>query len=267
MSTDYAGASWYPAHADNFRRGRIAKVTTIVIHTTEGATAAGAASWFARGGRAPSSAHYIVDVDGSIIQSVRESDTAYAAPNANANGIHVEHTGFSNKTNFWANQAMMKASAKLVADICRRHKLPVTRVVIKGHHEIPGNTHYDPGSTWPWKQWFALVQEYADQGPAAAPETPKKGQKAPEPLPVQAALWKHKDGISVAGNVTYGLAWPAEAASVLVLADGQWVLYFGAPTATLKAHLHTLGKRVLTAIALNAAGDEIARDDLEVIAK
>lgn len=123
----------------------------VVIHCMEGDMSA-TADWFARGSLAagnPVSAHYGVAKDGSVVQYVEESDVAYHAgrvegatarlvldrPGVNPNlftiGIEHEGDGAADLTD-----AQRAASVQLIADICRRHGIPVDRDHIVGHHEI-----------------------------------------------------------------------------------------------------------------------------------
>src|SRR5207244_2802147 len=55
-------------------------LTYIVIHKTEGATAAGAVSWF-QNPAAHASAHFVVDKNGDIYESVKPEDVAWHAGN------------------------------------------------------------------------------------------------------------------------------------------------------------------------------------------
>ena len=117
-----------------------------------------AAEWFAHrhppGGA--SSAHYTVGQDGVIVQSVLEADTAFAAPNANTNGLHIEHSARMALANWTDVQLQM--SARLVRHLLNKYKLPIDRHHIKGHVEIPGNNHTDPGPAWPWNRYMDMIR-------------------------------------------------------------------------------------------------------------
>lgn len=132
---------------DNYRVGRREEVAGIAIHVTEG-TAASAISWF-NTPAADVSSNYLVKKDGGIIQFVEETDEAWAqgrvdqptaklviargAKNPNSYLISIEHEG-SGSSDLTA--AQRTASAELIADVARRHKFPVDREHVIGHHEI-----------------------------------------------------------------------------------------------------------------------------------
>lgn len=133
--------------AINHTVGRTMPVDMICIHVTEG-NAASVRSWFASP-VAKVSAHYLVNVDGTIDQFVAEDDVAWhagrvdhpTAPlvvarptvNPNAYSIGVEHEGTGTQP-LTAPQRV--ASVELIRDICRRHSIPIDRTHIVGHHEV-----------------------------------------------------------------------------------------------------------------------------------
>ena len=247
MPGDYNNCEFIPAASTNYRQGRLRAVDRVIIHVTQSSgDGHGDASWFAQARpQGPSSAHYIIGPSGNIIQSVREADTAYAAPNYNARGIHIEHVGWVGKTTF--PRAQLEASAKLVAHLCAKYGISMDRIHILGHSELEGNDHTDPGDTWPWVMFMALVR--GGTGTLTPP------------------IWAHKDGIKVKGAVVYGLNWPKDTHHVTVLADGRWQVYAGDPEPKLKIQLHDGGKRKLLATAYDIKNKVIARDELEVVAE
>jgi len=169
-----------------FTRGRRgATVSCIVIHTAETPegekTARGVGRWFASEMRGADgeihegSTHYGVDAK-EIVQYVRESDMAYGAGGANGRGIHIEHAGRASQTAAaWADrysEEMLRRSAALVADICRRHGIPIKRIAadelkagargICGHDTVTAaypvkGGHTDPGPHFPWAHYLELV--------------------------------------------------------------------------------------------------------------
>lgn len=173
-----------------------------VVHTMEApektTTAENVANWFAGSTAPKASTTYNIDSD-SIVQSVREKDVAWCAPGANHDGIHLEHAGYAAQgRSDWQDpysQAMLKLSAKLMADICRRHAIPVVKLssaqVRAGHRGLCGHidvtrafperggTHTDPGSSFPWEQYLQLIKA------ELAPEPEK-----PWPTPLPAWFWK-----------------------------------------------------------------------------
>ena len=177
------------------------KIDLVVVHTMEiaetGDTAELCARWF-QNPTAKVSAHYCVDND-SIVQCVREQDVAWAAPGANSNGIQLEHAGYARQTGRdWADAystAMLALSARLVADICRRHRIPVAwlyaadlkagRRGITTHAAVSEafrrSNHWDPGPGFPFERFLARVRaELAGSSEQAAGEAPPL--KADPPL-------------------------------------------------------------------------------------
>ncbi len=172
----------YPfVEAKNKRSGRLEPIELVVLHTMEADerpdTAERVAAWFAGPNAPMASAHYCVDAD-SIVQCVKESDTAFHAPGANSNGIGIEHAGYARQTpEDWADaysQTMLRRSAELTASLCKRHGLPVEAVDVQGllakrrgittHHNVSlafrKSTHTDPGKSFPMESYLEMVREY-----------------------------------------------------------------------------------------------------------
>ena len=178
-----------------FTPGRKTPVRVVVLHTMEAAekrgTALAVANWFAGRNAPQASAHYCVD-SAEVIQCVDESDTAWAAPGANADGIQIEMAGYSGQgASGWEDeysQEMLRRVADLVRDICIRRELPMERVDSHGllegakgitsHHAVSlaykRSTHTDPGPDFPWDKFLAMVR-----GEAEEPHSPKIGIYGP----------------------------------------------------------------------------------------
>lgn len=112
---------WIPAASDRFTPGRGgARVDTIVFHTTT-TTMEHAIATF-QGGDRKVSAHYIVGLDGRIVQLVSEDDTAWAAGDwaMNLRSINIEHVD-DGDWNGVRPDALYTSSAGLVRDINERH--------------------------------------------------------------------------------------------------------------------------------------------------
>lgn len=162
--------------AKNFTAATARLVTLVVLHTDEANerpdNAENVARFFAGQPKVPpaktgSSAHYCCD-NNSIVSCVDETDVAWGAPHVNHNGVHIEQSGdASQRAAGWADefsQTMIKTQvAPLVADVCKRHGLPVKHLTndelrrgakgIIGHVQastVFGGTHTDPGSDYPW---------------------------------------------------------------------------------------------------------------------
>jgi hypothetical protein len=155
QAVDYPGAIWSAASTSNYQVGRTQAITTIVIHVTQGSYA-GTISWF-KNPSAQVSAHYVVrSSDGQITQMVAEKDTAWHARSANPYSIGIEHEGYVDQPS-WFTDAMYRSSAALTRNIADRRGIPKDRNHIKGHSEMPGNDHTDPGPNWNWDYYMQLV--------------------------------------------------------------------------------------------------------------
>lgn len=166
-------------HARNYTHATNRRVRLVVIHTMEAPearqTAVNVASWFAGSTAPQASAHYCVDAH-QIIGCVDEDDVAWAAPGANSDGIQIELAGRAGQTAQQWRDAYSKAelilTAKLVADICRRHRIPVRHL---NNNELDANKaglighvqasqvykrsdHTDPGPHFPWLQFVRDVK-------------------------------------------------------------------------------------------------------------
>ncbi|GAA1557033.1 hypothetical protein GCM10009804_12330 [Kribbella hippodromi] len=155
QAVDYPGAIWNAASTSNYRAGRTAAITTIVIHVTQGSYA-GTISWF-KDPAAQVSAHYVVrSSDGQVTQMVAEKDTAWHVRTENPYTIGIEHEGYVDQPS-WFTDAMYRSSAALTRNIADRRGIPKDRAHIKGHSEMPNNDHTDPGPNWNWNYYMQLV--------------------------------------------------------------------------------------------------------------
>jgi N-acetyl-anhydromuramyl-L-alanine amidase AmpD len=171
-------------------------IDLIVIHTCEcsevSKAARNVANFFAMP-EVQASAHYIVD-NREIVQCVADETAAWHAPGVNARAIGIEHAGYARqKMSDWVDDyssAELELSARLVATLCIKHKIPIQKVVgqelvykgtgICGHVDVnnagmfaKGNNlihspfynahsdHYDPGPYFPWDNYLKMVTQYA----------------------------------------------------------------------------------------------------------
>jgi N-acetyl-anhydromuramyl-L-alanine amidase AmpD len=171
------------------------RLRAIVIHTAECGEVSGAAEsladWGAGPNRPKASWHFAVDCD-SITQSVDVLNVAWHATSVNPQTIGIEHAGKAAQTLAeWRDPysaAMLELSARLVAVLCERYVIPVTRpslvdiqkgweisralpLGIIGHWDVTraiqgSGNHTDPGPGFPWDDYLARVTELA---PAAPP--------------------------------------------------------------------------------------------------
>lgn len=150
-------------HYTNASREADYNINRVVIHKTQGATASGAASWFANcdsGG----SAHFTFDkANGYCYQSVYEADIAWQAgySSTNQNSVGIEHSGWV--ANNDTTTACYNESAIETASCVKYYAVPNNRSYIIGHSEVPGcpnpggggtSCHTDPGRYWNWAYYM-----------------------------------------------------------------------------------------------------------------
>jgi len=114
-----------------------------------------------------SSAHYLVDRDGTVTQMVREADDSFHALADNPDTIGIEHADICNTPNAYTT-ALYEASAALVRDIARRNHIAIrvfgidTNVVrdatVVGHSTIDPVNRDDPGPYWDWEYYAQLLR-------------------------------------------------------------------------------------------------------------
>jgi N-acetyl-anhydromuramyl-L-alanine amidase AmpD len=160
-----------------FEHGRPGAVRYLVIHDIEGSASSAINTFRAPG--AVTSAHYVIDSKGAIVQMVHEKDIANHAGHAayNGFGIGIEHAGHAMHDEY--TDAEYRSSARLAAEIVKRHGIPIDQDHIVGHLQVPRtddvlpacattstrcggkSAHDDPGPFWSWTRYMALVRAAA----------------------------------------------------------------------------------------------------------
>ncbi len=139
----------------------------IVIHWMDG-NLASADSTFQNTSR-QTSAHYGIE-DQTVHQYVQEADTAWHAGNwaMNCRSIGIEHSAEPGRD---ASAATIETSAQLVADIAKRHGIPLDRQHVIKHCEVPYATQCC--GTVPIDEILAKAQAIVGSGytPAPVPKT------------------------------------------------------------------------------------------------
>jgi N-acetylmuramoyl-L-alanine amidase len=120
-------SSWRPSpHFDKGRSGQY--IAGIVLHGTAGP---GAVEWF-QNPTSKVSAHYVVQMDGAIVQCVNEADTAWHAgevsassnyamlPNPNLWTLGIEHERDRTNSSPMPEEQIL-SSLRLVADLLSRY--------------------------------------------------------------------------------------------------------------------------------------------------
>jgi N-acetylmuramoyl-L-alanine amidase len=152
-------AAWVPASARASRPLMEPRaVRFIVIHTMEN-TFSTILDFFASPATGVA-AHYLIrSSDGLTVQMVDERQVAFHDACFNEESIGIEHEGYVAAGPAWYGDAMLEASANLVRDIARRHRIPLDREHILGHGEAPDcSDHTDPGPHWDWDRFMQLVR-------------------------------------------------------------------------------------------------------------
>lgn len=170
----------------NYSTGRAQKVKYVVEHHTATMASAWdnlkyfASKWVG------ASAHYFIDRDGKIYQSVLEKDTAYSvgaksykhASARNSNSINIEY--ISDGRAFTEEQ--IKAGAALTQDIIKRYGLKSSDIL--RHFDVTGKkcpSHYV--NTGRWQALLARLKLIVAK-PAPKPPVLVAPKPAPKPAPV-----------------------------------------------------------------------------------
>lgn len=151
---------------DNMGGSRpLSAITMILVHCTQGSTAAGAAAHWARPVVTPGtegSAHVVFD-DDLCIRAVDDDQVAYGARGYNFDGLHIEIAGFVQWTRIqWLERRpRLEAAAAFQAAAHRTYGVPFRESTTSGYHShagLPGNDHTDPGPNFPWDVYLSLVE-------------------------------------------------------------------------------------------------------------
>lgn len=140
-------------------------IDQIAIHDIEG-NALAALSVF-QDPNSGASIQYVIDSDGTIYQTLRETDIGYHVGNYwyNQHSIGIEHAGYDATGYRWYNATEYLASAKLVAYLLQKYHLPLDRAHVVAHGTVPSPSstttpnHVDPGPYWLWDYYFGLIHQ------------------------------------------------------------------------------------------------------------
>lgn len=135
--------TWIGAHSNNFELGRRGnKVSMIIIHWIVG-TLKSCDATFNNPNRG-ASAHYGIGGN-EVHQYVTEQDTAYHAGSFDVNlkSIGIEHEG---GPSIPIIESTYQSSIELVAELCKRYKIPANRDHIKMHREVSRTGTQCPGT-------------------------------------------------------------------------------------------------------------------------
>lgn len=175
MSADYAPAQWIPSsHYWSGRAGHQPK--WIIVHGTAGGTSATGIAQYFQTDDPPTSTHYVVGLQGEVVQCVRDADSAWGngvvtaghdawwSPQLNPNfvTISIEHVKPDTQNRSQLTQAQMEASFRLIESLCDKYGIPKRAADQNGgitsHASIdPVNRSFCPGA-YPWDQLWAYLQ-------------------------------------------------------------------------------------------------------------
>lgn len=172
------------AHSSNYTKGRTQAIDRIVLHYTagDGDTALGNGKYFA-GANRKSSAHYFVD-ENTIVQSVKEGDTAWHAGNwdMNCRSIGIEMCSRKDsRGNYYIPDATVKRAAELVRELMAKHDIPITGVI--RHYDVTGKKCPAPmvDNTILWSNFQKML---------TVEETPKGKEPVENPSSWAAIAWQ-----------------------------------------------------------------------------
>lgn len=175
VDTDYPGVMFRATAANQRMPSAPRDIRYVIIHITGGpAMDEGPAINTFRSG--PASAHYIVNRDGQVVQFVRDAAIANHVDNigsrSNRESIGIEHVNpWNSESRLRPTDAQDQASARLVAWLCQRHRIPREHNPerhapgIRGHiEEAPHSGHVAcPNPAWDWDRYIAMVQRESVQ--------------------------------------------------------------------------------------------------------
>lgn len=126
-------AEFIQCGSDHYTRGRSRAIDTIVDHYTgTNASARNSIIYFSRNEKQGASAHYFIDRDGSIYQSVLDGDTAWHAGDwaTNCRSIGIEHVSAGEDF----TEAQIEASRQLHAHLMTKYGINPERVI--RHYDV-----------------------------------------------------------------------------------------------------------------------------------
>jgi N-acetyl-anhydromuramyl-L-alanine amidase AmpD len=111
------------------------------------------------------SIHYIVDLDGTVYQLIRDKDITYHLGNYwyNQHAIGIEHPGYDATGFQWYNAAQYLGSTKLVAYLTTTYNIPLDHEHVVSHATTPSGglftNHVDPGPYWLWTYYLDQIHQ------------------------------------------------------------------------------------------------------------
>lgn len=148
-------------------------IDTIVLHYTNMESAEAAIARMCDPTPPRVSAHYVVDEDGTVLQLVDDTRTAWHAGlsywrgvrNLNASSLGIELVNPGEAFGYRPfPEAQITALLGLLENLCDRHPIDIRRII--GHSDIAPERKNDPGELFPWRtlaeQGFGVWPEVAE---------------------------------------------------------------------------------------------------------
>ena len=181
MSADYGPAIWLPSPGRYWHGRNGDKPRYIILHGTAGGTSAQAiGNWLnTQTEREATSVHYVIGVDGQVVQLVSEVDSAWGngvlwnghdswwTPNPNWYTISIEHCKPNADNSNALSPAQQEASFLLVRHLCEKWGIPKRAfnpaaphdktVGITGHFSIDPVERANCPGPYPWAQLDAFL--------------------------------------------------------------------------------------------------------------
>lgn len=149
-------------------------IRNVVIHSTEGGTAASVAAFFAT--TAQASTHLVID-DRDCYRCVPDLVIPWGAPGVNRTGLHIEHVGYARWTagQWLEHRPTLERSAAKAALWCWTYRIPRQWTTVAAlqaggaglctHADAtlafpPNGGHTDPGKGFPRDLYLELVTRY-----------------------------------------------------------------------------------------------------------
>ncbi|HUY77527.1 MAG TPA: N-acetylmuramoyl-L-alanine amidase [Ktedonobacterales bacterium] len=214
MSQEYAPAKWIGT--SHFWAGRSGYTPKwLIVHGTAGGASAEDVGYYFQANDPPTSTHYVVGLNGEVVQCVAEGDTAWGngivtdghdpwwSPNLNPNFLtfSVEHVKPSPDNSDTLTPAQKAASFALIKHLCEQHNIPMRRADanggITGHSSIdPISRSFCPGP-YPWDELIAYLNQGARGGAGGVANATSASGAANSPSSANSASAASANGANV----------------------------------------------------------------------
>ena len=154
-------------------------VRHVVIHSTEGGTAASVAADFATRPRERGASTQLVIDDKECYRCVPDLVIPWGAPGVNRSGLHIEHCGFAAwlRGEWLLHSPMLHDSAEKAALWCWLYHIPRRWLTVNelragkagfcrhvdASRAFIGSGHTDPGAGFPGEAYLRLVKQFYKQ--------------------------------------------------------------------------------------------------------